>query len=144
MLQVREDSRTLKRQFEELAAGQRLCVLVMAGSLLSVEPGLALYYTPDGTFVYDPTRVPRMEVERAYLADEIGLLLGYGIARKPEIGGTGTVVVVRDSRGIEVRAVVTDQDNLISVRNAAQAIMRMGDTLTFETPEHVLARRLGA
>jgi hypothetical protein len=139
---VPERHETLVRQLAELRSHRRLALLLTSGNEEFEVPGrYEKLDTSVGRFVYDPEWIDKDVVEAAVREDKIGDLLGYGISTKPRVGSIGTLVVVRDSSGNEVRAVVTDFEHFYQVREAAQAIMLPGDRLSLETPEQVLAWR---
>jgi len=100
---------------------------------------LGMVNNPAGRFYFNPDLIDASYIQRCYERDEIGILLGYGIPRKPEI--YSATVVVRDRNGIEKHAVITDRIYAKAVLDRAYEIAGPGDTVTIEKPDDVVEKR---
>lgn len=139
-----ECEKTLKYQMDMLLNGIRNVVMVPKGTKdmlfeTAKKFQLGSVDNPAGRFYFNPDLVYSDYIQRCYERDEIGILLGYGIPRKPEI--YSATVVVRDRNGVEKHAVITDRFYAKAVLDRAYEIAGCGDTVTIEKPDDVVEKR---
>ena len=136
---------TMRAQFDLLEQGKRSAVLVTAGETVPALPkGVATHETPAGLFVYDPARVQPETLNQAVAENRVGDVLEYGIPAKPAPGTEVGAMVVRDSAGTEVQAVVTDKQSLPAVFDAAQRVKPAEGSVTLEPAAQVIEGRAKA
>lgn len=142
---VPETRGTLRKQLFLVQAGKRPAMLVTPGAESPPVPkGLQAHDTPAGRFIFDPERMTAEALDAAVREDRIGKVLGYGVDRKPEPGTEAGAVVVRDSDGAEVQAVIADKKGIRAAVEAAKKIAGPGDTVGIEDPVKVVEERLSA
>jgi hypothetical protein len=139
---VPERPETLAAQARWLSERKRNAVLVTPGEVLPEFPlWVELAMTEYGLLAWNPEAWTRKDILELVRAGLMGVVLGYGIDRKPE--GCDRVVVVRGSDGLEKQAVVTDAKHEARVVERAHAVKDAGDTVRLEDAAVVLAQRKG-
>jgi hypothetical protein len=145
---VPEKQATIHKQLEWLEQGNRRVVMIPDGSVLpsiyddsSPDTKFPKLETDNATFVYDPTKISPEEILAAQKEGTLGNVLDYGIPNKPE--GASMVVVIRDKDGLELQAVVTDEEHAIEVIRRSDKLARAedGEHVVLETPQQVIAGR---
>jgi hypothetical protein len=146
---VPERAETLEAQARWLAEKKRGAVLVTPGSVLPHFPLWTEFVQSEyGLIAYNPEQWRKGDLLELVKRGELGLVLGYGIGRKPTdvngaVAASAMVVTVRGADGLEKQGVCTDEKHLPSVLRAAHQVKDKGDLVRLESPETVLAQRLG-
>ncbi len=136
-----EAPETLEAQLEWLALGKRKAVLITPGAMLpALNPAYQTLNTPHGLLVYDGVLVTEAECRQHVNMDTLGVLLGYGVPRKPDVAEE--CVVIRSALGVEKQSVVIDAESLPGALAAANEVKDDGDTVTVEPAEQTLTGRL--
>jgi len=139
---IPEKVETLKAQLDWLCRGRRAAVYFPQGSVVLPPPeGMSELKTPKGIFIYNPNLINASEVLAAINTNQIGEILGYGIAAKPKLSETIGAVVIRSEDGLEKQAVVVDSKHLTRVFFASLKISDDGDTVQLESTDNVIQQR---
>lgn len=140
---VPEKSATLRMQMQWLTEGKRRAVLITTGATLPlIPPDMCVVGTSVGLLIYRPEVIGSLEIRELVGSGRLGELLGYGIAQKPEDGRECGTVVIRNGKGREKQAVVTDAEHLPEVTRRAHQMADPGDRVTLEPCEKVIEDRL--
>ncbi len=134
---------TIDHQMNWLRSEKRAVVYLPTGSIFPPLPnGIKFLKTDKGYFYYNPKMINANEIWSAVLNNEIGYILGYGIARKPKLSETIGAVVIRDRNGIEKQAVAVDNYHLKQVLHAAWKMADPFDTIELEKTDKVIEDRM--
>lgn len=142
-----EAPETLAVQLAWLRAGRRRAVLVTVGAALpALPPECAVLSTPPGLLVFHPAVVSVQECLDHLAQDTLGLLLGYGVPRKPAPSDDNVCVTLRSAGGLEKQAVLVAPEEvapaLFHAALTAAALSDDGDNIHLEHPNTVLNARL--
>ena len=143
-----EAPETLAVQLAWLRAGRRRAVLVTVGAALpELPPECDVFYTPHGLLVFHPAVVSVQECLDHLVQDTLGLLLGYGVPRKPAPSDDNICVTLRSAGGLEKQAVLVAPEEVApalfhAALTAAAALSDAGDHIHLEHPNTVLNARL--
>lgn len=139
---VPEKAETIGAQLRWLAEGKRRAVLLTPGAALpALREEWGTVNTRAGLFVYRLSSITADDIAQAVERDEIGLVLDYGVPRKPEnpVGA----LVLRGADGIEKVAVVVDDVTQPTVWRHLLPLCEPDDTLELEHPAVAVGQRLG-
>lgn len=143
-----EAPETLEAQLDWLAAGKRRAVLITAGAALPVlGDRFDVVNTPHGLLVFDPAQVGVADCLDHLAQDTLGLLLGYGVPRKPAPSDKNICVTLRSADGLEKQAVLVAPEEVNPAMfhaaiTATAALSDAGDRIHLEHPATVLNARL--
>jgi hypothetical protein len=139
---IPETAATLAAQLRWLEAGKRRAVLITPGAPLPhLREEWGTVNTSVGLFVYRISSITADDIALAVHNDDIGLVLDYGIARKPE-QPTGAIVV-RGADGHVKQGVLYDEATRDAVLAAARQVADPEDQIGEEDIGAVLGERLG-
>jgi hypothetical protein len=136
-----ETLEALTEQLGMLRDGRKPAVLVPHWSPAWQAPeGVDLIPTPAGTVAVLHGVLAADDVQAAVREDRLGLLLGYGVARKPD--RPTSCLVLTDSQGAEILAVLVDRDNAAAVLVALEQMRRPEQKIVARAPLDVIQARL--